>query len=188
MDFPGRSTGVGCHCLLRLQFLGRTKDQSMHSLKHILITECSRKFETFTHMPHLRSARAGLQILDLSNPKFLLLFIHNAYEPENFGEMKTTHRMQEESLIKNSLYELKNLSKLPTLCKASFFSTVREGGDKVSYCFSRQPSSKCRYYSLVRTMLAVFSQKDLVDLQPVISWLANPVGMGHSYKPQVAPG
>ena len=165
MDFPGKSTGVGCHCLLPLQFLGRTKDQSMHSLKCILITECSRKFR----QPHLRSARAGLQILDLSNPKFLLLFIHNAYEPENLGEMKTTHRIQEESLIKNSFYQLKNLSKLPTLCKASFFSTVREGGDKVSYCFSRQPSSKCRYCSLVRTMLAVFSQKDLVDPQSVIS-------------------
>lgn len=121
----GKTTGASSSWAIEtdfseLQFLGRTKDQSMHSLKHILITERSRKSETFTHMPHLWSAREGLWILYLSNPKSLFLFIHNAYEPENFGEMKTTHRIQGESLIKNSLYQLKNLSKLLTLCKTSF--------------------------------------------------------------------
>ena len=57
------------------------------------------------------------------------------------------------------LYQLKNLSKLPTLCKATVFSTVRK---RVIRSAIVSPG-RYRYYSLARTMLAVFSQKDLVD-------------------------
>ena len=48
MDFPGKSTGVGCHCLLRLSMLGHNK---LLPISHILMSKSHYHYIPLSCLP-----------------------------------------------------------------------------------------------------------------------------------------
>ena len=48
MDFPGKSTGVGCHCLLRLNMLGHNK---LLPISHILMSKSHYHYIPLSCLP-----------------------------------------------------------------------------------------------------------------------------------------